>query len=149
MKPVTIDFDIPKAAKDIEEIIDSQSYDFVNTVARLTQYEIKAHIPPPENAWRSNTNGSLATGDLKDSIKYTINKVGDTYHAEIGPEGDAHILMKARVHAYGKKVRARKKPYMRIWLPSGWVTLKEYTITPKGFMLVGFSKARRLIARYT
>ena len=150
MKNVTIDFNIPKVKKDIEEIIDQQSFDFVDNIARLTQNEIQAHIPPPPHSWNSNVNGELATGDLKESVTYDIKRIGDTYHAEIGPAGNVNIRTKASVHHSGKTIRAKRKAYMTFFIPSwGWVKLKQYTIKPKGFMLTGFSKARREIARYT
>ena len=150
MKNVTIDFDIPKVTKDIEEIIDQQSFDFVDNIARLTKYEIRAHIPPPKGVWKSNVNGELATGELRDSIGYEITKRGDSYHAEIGPVGSGNVQIKANVHHSGRTIRAKKKPYMTFFIPSwGWVKLKQYTIQPKGFMLTGFSKAKREIARYT
>jgi len=145
---VNIDFDIPSFTKQTEQIVNEASYSLVKDISILVKEEIQRHIPPPSSAWGGIDGGDYATGDLKDSIQWEVTKIGNTFRGTVGPVGGRDIQIKAYVHAYGRTIRSRKKKYMTFPTYNGWVSLERFTIRPKGFMLTGWSKARRELAKY-
>lgn len=133
------------AVKRVENDAQAAIREATPAMARQARDAIRSRIPP--GASGGLFPGYAATGRMKSQVVAgPVRPRGKTsFGAKVGLAANATALdrIKARVHEYGKIIRARRKPYLVFKIGEQWIRAKSVRIKPKEPFRTGWEEAQR------
>lgn len=151
---ITGDFiDLEALLKDVKGLADSQRRKVINVAAsdaalKMIDRGFEEQVAPGGTPWRPSIRVQMRGGKtLQDTgaLRRSFGAYVTSRRFEIRLSGSAPSVRYARVHQYGKTIRAKRAPFLRFRLANGRVIQKKSVyIPPRRMLPVGGIPARWL-----
>jgi hypothetical protein len=120
-------------------------HEAVKVLGNYARDRVRSRIPPSATEPAGIAfPGNLAKGHLKSHFKaYGATKTPNESRMKMGlaPGAGKMARIKAYVHEYGKRIYAKKAPFLVFKIGDKWIRVKSVYIQPKAYFSTGWRAA--------